>query len=86
MSELCRFLGIVIMMFGDDHNPPHFHVRYGEHKALIAIDGSIVKGSLPKSVLKNVFQWMDEHHEELLKNWELLKNGEAVQKIDPLDK
>ena len=86
MSELCRFLGIVIMMFGDDHNPPHFHVRYGEYKALVAIDGSIVKGTLPKSVLKNVFNWMEEHQEELLHNWELLKNGEEVQKIEPLEK
>lgn len=47
MSELCRFLGIVITMFDDDHNPPHFHVRYGEYKALVAINGSIVKGILP---------------------------------------
>lgn len=84
MSELCRFLGIVITMFGDDHNPPHFHVRYGEFKALVAIDGSIVKGVLPKAVLKNVFLWMEEHQDELAKNWELLKNGEEVQKIEPL--
>lgn len=28
MPEICRFFGIVITMFGDDHNPPHFHVRY----------------------------------------------------------
>ena len=55
MSEICRFLGIVIAMFGDDHNPPHFHIRYGEFKASIAIDGSIITGTMPKSVLKNVF-------------------------------
>lgn len=23
----CRFLGIVISMYFDEHNPPHFHVR-----------------------------------------------------------
>ena len=22
----------------DDHDPPHFHVRYGEHRATFAID------------------------------------------------
>lgn len=55
MSELCRFLGVVITMFGDDHNPPHFHVKYGEYKALIAIDGSIVKGMLPKEFLRMYF-------------------------------
>ena len=25
MPEICRFLGIVISMYFDEHNPPHFH-------------------------------------------------------------
>jgi hypothetical protein len=25
MPELCRFFGIVIAMYYDDHAPPHFH-------------------------------------------------------------
>ncbi len=29
MPEICRFYGIIIAMFFDDHNPPHFHARYG---------------------------------------------------------
>ena len=33
MPEISRFLGIVITMYFDDHDPPHFHVRYGEHRA-----------------------------------------------------
>lgn len=28
MPELTRFFGIIIAMFCDDHNPPHFHVRH----------------------------------------------------------
>lgn len=86
MSEICRFLGIIIAMFGDDHNPPHFHIRYGEFKALVAIDGSVIKGTMPKNVLKNVFKWMEEHHDELLENWRRLQNGEEIIKIEPLDK
>ena len=35
MPEISRFYGIIIAMFFDDHNPPHFHARYagkkGEH-------------------------------------------------------
>ena len=27
MPEISRFLGIVITMYFNDHNPPHFHVR-----------------------------------------------------------
>ncbi|MGD8717152.1 MAG: DUF4160 domain-containing protein [Desulfobacterales bacterium] len=34
MPEICRFYGIVIKMFFDDHNPPHFHALYGEFEAL----------------------------------------------------
>ncbi len=26
MPEICRFLEIVISMYFDEHNPPHFHV------------------------------------------------------------
>jgi len=27
MPEICRFFGIVIFMYFDEHEPPHFHVR-----------------------------------------------------------
>ena len=37
MPEISRFLGIVIKMFFDDHNPPHFHAEYGGEVALIDI-------------------------------------------------
>jgi hypothetical protein len=29
MPEISRFFDIVIKMFFDDHNPPHFHAEYG---------------------------------------------------------
>ena len=38
MPELCRFLGILITMFYNDHAPPHFHVRYAKQKAVVGID------------------------------------------------
>ena len=48
MPEISRFLGIVIGMFYRDHNPPHFHARYGEAEAAISIrDGLVLWGSLP---------------------------------------
>jgi hypothetical protein len=30
MPEISRFFGIVIRMYFDDHNPPHFHAIYAE--------------------------------------------------------
>ena len=38
MPEISRFYGIVIKMFFDDHNPPHFHAEYAEHSAVFAIE------------------------------------------------
>lgn len=38
MPEIGRFYGIIIAMFFDDHNPPHFHARYGGEKIAIEID------------------------------------------------
>jgi hypothetical protein len=32
MPEISRFLGIIISMYFDEHNPPHFHIRYNENK------------------------------------------------------
>ena len=80
MPEICRFYGIIIQMFFNDHNPPHFHVVYGEYKAVININDEIVEGSMPNRALKLVFEWMDIHKLELLENWELAQKGELPKK------
>ena len=52
MPEICRFLGIVITMYFNDHDPPHFHVRCGELRATFAIDAlELLDGQLPPRVL-----------------------------------
>ena len=84
MPELSRFFGIIIAMFGDDHNPQHFHVRYGDNEAIITIKDGIVKGELPRKVLKDVFKWMDLHQAELSENWQRLQDGKDIVKIEPL--
>jgi len=49
MPEISRFYGIIIRMFYNDHNPPHFHVIYQEDEALIEITTlEILEGNLPK--------------------------------------
>ena len=30
MPEISRFLGIVIYMYFNDHNPPHLHAEYND--------------------------------------------------------
>lgn len=49
MSTICTFYGILIQMFWQDHAPPHFHVLYAEHEALIDIRTlEVIGGNLPR--------------------------------------
>lgn len=71
MPEICRFLGIVINMYFDEHNPPHFHVRYNEHRAVLAIDTlNLLDGWLPARVRGLVEEWAELHQSELRQMWE----------------
>ena len=52
MPEISIFLGIRVTMNWNDHNPPHFHVEYGDYKALVAIKECVVfRGFLPNKQL-----------------------------------
>lgn len=85
MPEISRFFGIVIKMFHDDHNPPHFHVEYGEYEALVEIRSlSISGGNLPPRAIGLVMEWAAQHQLELLQNWERAQKLESLTKIQPL--
>jgi hypothetical protein len=86
MPEISRFLGIVIKMFYDDHNPPHFHAEYGDHLALVDMMRlSVFSGQLPARVLGLVIEWATLHQTELLADWERARNQRELLKIDPLE-
>ncbi len=85
MPEISRFFGIVIYMYFNDHNPPHFHVQYEKYRATIDINNlGIVDGSLPPKALSLVIEWASIHQKELLKNWESIKKIGEFDKIKPL--
>ena len=85
MPEICRFMGAIILMYVNDHEPPHFHVRYNEFTASVDIaTGGITKGNLPPRVAGMVVEWTFIHKAELLKNWELIRNHKPFKKIKPL--
>ena len=86
MPEISRFLGIVIKMFFDDHNPPHFHAEYGSDAALIEIRQlSVFSGQLPPRVMGLVVEWATLHRQELLDDWERARSQQELQKIPPLE-
>lgn len=66
MPELSRFLGAIITMYFFDHGRPHFHVRYGEHKARMDVETlGLISGSLPPRIRGAVVEWAAMHQPEL---------------------
>lgn len=86
MPEISRFFGIIIKMYFQDHNPPHFHAEYGDDKAEYAIETlEILAGKLPKRANAMVVEWASEHREELIANWSKAIIPDSINKIAPLD-
>lgn len=85
MPEISLFFGIRVTMYYDEHNPPHFHAEYNGHKILVDIEEArVIKGAFPSRQLKLILAWCVIHHDELMQNWELAKDGKALNKIVPL--
>lgn len=86
MPEISRFLGIIITMYFNEHNPPHFHARYGEYKVEITIETlSVIAGRLPPRALGLVMEWATLHRSELMEDWELARRQADLKKIAPLE-
>ena len=86
MPEISRFLGIIIAMYYQEHNPPHFHVRYNEYKASISISElALLDGKLPPKVLGLVMEWASQHQNELIEDWERAQQLQALKPIAPLE-
>ncbi|MEZ0612484.1 DUF4160 domain-containing protein [Fibrella sp. WM1] len=63
------FDGIIISVFPRDHLPPHCHVQYAEHEALIAIRTlNVLAGWLPSKIVKKAVLYIgqDNNQQELL--------------------
>ena len=85
MPEISLFYGIRVTMNWNEHNPPHFHVQYGEYNASIRImDGVVDRGYLPNKQLRLVLAWCVIHEDELMQNWELSRAGKPMNEIAPL--
>lgn len=86
MSELCRFYGIVIRMYFDDHLPAHFHAVYGGDEAVIGIETlAVLNGRLPARARSLVLEWASLRQVELREAWERAKRLESPEQIAPLE-
>jgi hypothetical protein len=85
LPKLSEFYGIAIYMYRPDHPPAHFHARYGEYWAQVALDGSrILEGTLPRRAFHLVHEWAALHQPELATSWERAQRLEDLDPIEPL--
>lgn len=87
MPVLSIFYGIIIRMFyeiGNKHHEPHIHAQYQEYEAVYHINGTKIEGTLPPKQQKLVQKWIQLHQKELLEDWKLASQGNAIHKINPL--
>ena len=85
MPEISRFLGIVIAMYYNDHEPAHFHAKYGEQQITVRIEDGFVEGRFPRRALDHVLEWYDQHRDELRANWQRARERQPLSKIPPLE-
>jgi hypothetical protein len=59
--------GITIHLFGNDHNPPHFHAYNADYEAQIEISSlEIIKGAMPNKMMKVIRTWAETNKQMLL--------------------
>ena len=87
MPTLSMFYGIIVRMYREidgKHSMPHIHAEYSGNEVVVALDGTVLEGSIPKNRMKLLDAWMEIHREDLEANWKLLSEGEQFFRIDPL--
>lgn len=86
MPTVSTFFGIVIRMFYREHEPPHFHAEYQGQQAKCNFDGEIIAGHIRSATARDLIrQWALSHRPELEANWEKMKAGRALDRIEPLE-
>lgn len=82
MPEITRFYGIIIKMFFNEHNPPHFHAVYGEYNGTFDLNTlEMTEGDLPAKAKDLIKEWAVQYKNELLKMW----NTQNITKLPPLE-
>jgi hypothetical protein len=81
MGSIFVIQGILIYIYGFDHNPPHIHVRSGTDNFSITIKNRIIEGVARSKTVSIINQFMDEHEDELMDLWEKAQKGETIKKI-----
>ncbi|MGQ9365727.1 DUF4160 domain-containing protein [Azospirillum sp. ST 5-10] len=70
MGKLGGINKVTFRIFGNDHLPPHFHVKGPGIDAQVSIDPpAVIVGTLPATLRADVFAWVEANHDRLVAEW-----------------
>jgi hypothetical protein len=74
--------GVTIMLYENEHPPPHFHAKFAEFQAVIDIEKVIVsRGKLPPNKTGAVLDWARSRQTILREAFELVRQKHKVGRI-----
>ena len=86
MPYVSMFFGIIIRMFHNEHNPPHFHAEYQGQRGVFDFNGNLIQGHIKSNTVKKLIkEWVLLHQEELEGNWKKAEQKKQIDRIAPLD-
>jgi hypothetical protein len=85
MPTIAYFLGISVRMFFNDHDPPHFHVRYQGFRANSDSSGEVIDGRVPPAVARILREWTDLRRAALMRNWHAGRTDGQFERIGGLE-
>jgi hypothetical protein len=86
MPIISTFFGIVIRMFYQDHEPPHFHAEFQGQQAKFGFDGELLAGEIRSGTARRLIrEWTELHRTQLEANWARMKTGTPLERIPPLE-
>jgi uncharacterized protein DUF4160 len=84
VPRLIEFEGVQIVMYTNDHWPPHFHAICGDDGAKIEVfTGKVRAGNLPPATMKRVQDWRKKRIWDLSKAWTRIRLGRSPRNIRP---
>lgn len=59
-------------------------IKVSKLRLRVEISSGVMEGKMPKTAINLTLQWLSEHKQELLDNWERIESKEPLKKIEPL--
>lgn len=72
MPILARLRYCLVLMYFEDHNPPHFHVRDRDgREAEVGLKSlEVLKGDVDRRALREALEWARENEDFLAETWD----------------